>query len=419
MGEVLTGASYQTVLWGVRRRGEYAFIMLYVAVFVLALCSSLSFAQRGAEPPKGVEPPKVAFKPSTQTGPLRIGIVGMVHGHVEGLLWQATQRQDIQIVGVCEPNRALFDRLAAKYKLDASLYHASLTAMLDAAKPEAVSVMSSIKDHRAAVEACAPRGVHLLLEKPLAFSMDDAKRFEQVSREHGVLVLTNFETSWYASVREAKRMVDAGERAPVRKMVFRHGHKGPKEIGCSAEFLAWLTDPEQNGGGAVVDFGCYGAVLSTWLMNGERPTSVTASATTLKPALYPRVDDDATIVLTYPSATAVIQASWAWTHDNKEMDVHTERGSIHAGKWDLLRTRDENAPANPANPPAKPAHLENEWTYLRKVVRGECPVDPLSSLEYNVVVAEILDRARQAVAAARDAGKARVVPGAVTQPAAR
>ncbi|HLP84646.1 MAG TPA: Gfo/Idh/MocA family oxidoreductase [Phycisphaerales bacterium] len=342
------------------------------------------------------QPPTAPVKFSTNTGPLRIGIIGLVHGHVEGLLWQASQRSDITIVGIAEPNRALFDRLAAKYKLDASLYHADTEAMLDAAKPEAVSVMTSIADHLAAVEACAPRGVHMLLEKPLAYTKVDADRIATLARDNRVLALTNFETSWYASVREAKRLVDEGTRAPIRRMIFRHGHKGPKEIGCSPEFLAWLTDPAENGGGAVVDFGCYGAVLATWLMQGKRPTSITASITTLKPDTYPRVDDDATIILTYPTATAVIQASWAWTHDNKEMDLHTERGSIHAGKWDDLHVRDENGPLIARTPQAKPAHLENEWTYLRNVVRGECEVDPLSSLEYNVIVAEILDAARNA-----------------------
>lgn len=333
---------------------------------------------------------------------MRIGIIGMQHGHVEGLLWHASQGRDVRIVGVSEPNRALFDRLAKKYKLDPALYHATPSEMLEAGKPEVVSVMSSIKDHVMAAEACAPRGVHMLFEKPLAYSKADAERIAALSRGYGVLALTNFETSWYASVREAKRMIDSGERAPVRRMVFRHGHKGPREIGCSEEFLGWLTDPEQNGGGAVVDFGCYGAVLATWLMDGRRPTSVVASRASLKPGVYPRVDDDASIVLTYPSATATIQASWCWTHDNKEMDVYTEKGSLHCGKWDQLAVRDENGPARSVTPTRKPPELENEWEYLRRVVRGECAVDPLSSLEYNVVVAEILE---VGVSAPRAGGK--------------
>lgn len=365
----------------------------FAACFAVILACSLPATGRSGGAP---EAPPVGPKYSTQSGPLRIGIIGMLHGHVEGLLWQSGQRSDLKIVGIAEPDRAVFDRLAAKYHLDPALYYASTSEMLDAAKPEAVSVMTSIKDHRLAAEACAPRGVHMLMEKPLAFSRADASRFEELAREHRVLILTNFETSWYASVREAKRLVDSGVRAPIRRMVFRHGHKGPKEIGCAPEFVAWLTDPERNGGGALVDFGCYGAVLSTWLMSGARPTSVVASTSTIKPAVYPRVDDDATIILTYPSATSVIQASWVWTHDNKEMDVYTERGSIHAAKWNELTIRDENAPAKVVKPPAMPTDLENEWAYFRKVVRGEVPVDALSSLEMNVIVAEILDDARRA-----------------------
>lgn len=118
---------------------------------------------------------------STQSGQLRVGIIGLVHGQVEGLPWQASQRDDLKIVGIAERDRSLFDRMAAKYKLDPGLYHANTVAMLDAAKPEAVSVMSSVKDHLAAVQSCVPRGVHLLIEKTLAFSATDARVMESLA----------------------------------------------------------------------------------------------------------------------------------------------------------------------------------------------------------------------------------------------
>lgn len=328
-------------------------------------------------------------------------MIGLIHGHVEGLLWNARERADLDIVGVFEPNRALFDRLAAKYGLDATLYWDDLPAMLDATKPEAASVMTSIAEHAGVVEHCAPRGIHTLHEKPLAFRAEDAHRMATLAETHGVLVLTNFETSWYPSLREAHRLVQSGEMAPLRRIVHRHGHRGPKEIGCSEEFLAWLTDSEANGGGAVVDFGCYGILLSTWLMDGQRPTSVVATAATHKPKVYPAVDDDSTIVLTYPGATAVIQGSWAWTHDNKETDLHTERGSIHAGRWNDLSVRQPDADARGVQPPPPPPTMRDEWTYLRHVVRGECEVDPLSSLRLNVIVAEVLDEARRQIAEQR------------------
>jgi predicted dehydrogenase len=65
--------------------------------------------------------------------------------------------------------------------------------------------------------------------------------------------------------------IDEGGFGAIRKVVVHDGHSGPVEIGCNAEFVAWLTDPVRNGGGAVVDFGCYGANLITWLMGGAEP----------------------------------------------------------------------------------------------------------------------------------------------------
>jgi predicted dehydrogenase len=72
---------------------------------------------------------------------------------------------------------------------------------------------------------------------------------------------------------------------------------------AAPEFLQWLTDPVLNGGGALTDFGCYGADLATWFMNGETPLTVTAVTQQIKPDLYPKVDDEATIILAYKKGT--------------------------------------------------------------------------------------------------------------------
>ena len=325
--------------------------------------------------------------------PLRLALIGLDHGHVEGVLWNATSRDDLTIVGIYDPSYTLFEKYRDKYHLDPDLFYANLERMLDETRPEAASVMTPISRHLDAVRACAPRGVHTLLEKPLAYDLDEAHEMAALAEQHGVQVLTNFETSWYASVREAQRMIKSGEAGTPTRVIFRHGHKGPIEIGCSDEFVRWLSDPEFNGAGALVDFGCYGANIMTWLMHNQRPTSVHAITQQLKRAMYPKCDDDATIVLTYPTATAVIQASWAWTHDNKEMDVHATKMSLHAQKWDAMQTRLPDQTRVEIEPSEKPAHMQDEWTYLRALVRGECDVDPLSSIENNLIVAEILDAA--------------------------
>ena len=86
-----------------------------------------------------------------------------------------------------------------------------------------------------------------------------------------IYLLTNYETTWYNSNQQLYEMVTRLESqfGQIRKMTVHDGHGGPREIGCSPDFLNWLTDPVKNGGGALMDFGCYGANLMVWLMNGK------------------------------------------------------------------------------------------------------------------------------------------------------
>ena len=177
------------------------------------------------------------------------------------------------------------------------------------------------------------------------------------------------------------------------------GHKGPKEIGVNKEFLAWLTDPVQNGGGALIDFGCYGANLMTYLMHGKEPVSVTAVTQQYKPAIYPKVDDEATIIVTYPSAQCIIQASWNWPFSRKDMEVYGETGYAIAVNNTTLRLRNkESEPERSIQLTAKEMGVyEDPISYFADVVRGKIkvPENGLYSLENNVMVCTILEAARE------------------------
>jgi predicted dehydrogenase len=234
-------------------------------------------------------------------------------------------RNDILIVGIAESDRDLAQRYSKRYGFDMNIVYSAVEEMVEKTQPEGVLAFNSIYDHLRTVEACAPRGIHVMVEKPLAVSVAHAERIAALARKHGTLALTNYETTWYPSNRKAYEMAVA-----ERKLVFCNGHQGTKEIGCNAEFLAWLTDPKLNGGGAVVDFGCYGVNLTTWLMQNRRPVSVLAVLQHIKPDVYPRVDDEATIVLTYPHAQAIIQASWNWPVSRKDMEVYGATGYVKA-----------------------------------------------------------------------------------------
>ncbi len=340
-----------------------------------------------------------SFGASSDHPPLRIGIVGLVHGHVHGFLGQSLHSPEIEIVGVTDPDGTLLSQAGTRYGFDKSLLFTDLEEMLKKAHPQAVLVYTNTYDHRRVVEICARHGVHVLMEKPLAVSLDDALAIEKAAHSAKIHVLVNYETSWYPSNHAAYDLVHAGALGEVRKVVIHDGHYGPKEIGVEPEFLAWLTDPKLNGGGALFDFGCYGANLMTWLMDGQRPLTITAVTQQIKPEIYSRVDDEATIILTYPKSQAIIQASWNWPFDRKDMEVYGKTGTLVTVKRDDVRVR-RGGEKQEQQIAAKtvPAPYDNSISYFRAVVLDGAKEDALSSLETNVTVTEILDAARRSAA---------------------
>ena len=335
---------------------------------------------------------------STQSPrPLRVGIVGLVHGHVHGFLDQSRHSPEIEIVGIAEPDASLLSQAATRYGFDRATLFTDVEDMLIKTRPQAVLVYTNTFDHRRVVEICARHGVHVMMEKPLAVSLENARAIEKAAHAGKIHVLVNYETSWYRSNHAAYDLVHDGGIGQVRKVVIHDGHRGPQEIGVEPEFLAWLTDPKLNGGGALFDFGCYGADLMTWLMDGQRPTTVTAVTQQIKPEVYSRVDDEATIILTYLQAQAIVQASWNWPFDRKDMEVYGRTGYAITVRRDEIRVRPggDNSREEQVSAKPVPAPYDNELSYLRAVILDGAKEDGLSSLETNVTVTEILDAARQ------------------------
>ena len=332
------------------------------------------------------------------TSPVRLGVAGMTHGHIDGLM-RRPAHGDVEIVGIAEANSAVVARYAELYRLNTDLIYSDLDAMLDTTHPELVVAFGSIYDHLRVVEACAPRGIHVMVEKPLAVNMQHALRMEDLARQHNIHLLTNYETTWYASNHHVFQRVHSENLiGQIRKVVVHDGHTGPQEIGCPPEFLAWLTDPTQNGGGAVIDFGCYGANLITWLMGGQQPQTVTAVLQQLKPEVYPNVDDEATIVLTYAHTQGIIQASWNWPVGRKDMEVYGQTGYIHTVDSASVRTRRVTDSAEQITV-LKPriAPFDDPFAWVAAVVRRQISVadDDLSGLSNNLIVVQILDAARE------------------------
>lgn len=325
-------------------------------------------------------------------------MAGLTHGHV-GWILEANKRPDLEIVGIAEPNRELAERLTKNYGISMDLVFESLEEMIAATQPEAVTAFGNIFDHLSVVETCAPKGIHVMVEKPLAVSTEHAQKMEALAKKHNIHLLTNYETTWYPSLEKAGELLESGKVGDMRKLIVRDGHRGPKKIGVNSEFLDWLTDPKLNGAGVIVDFGCYGANIATWLNKGELPSSVTAVSQQFQPENNPKVEDDATIILTYENSQAILEPSWNWPIGRKDMDIYGLTGAIFADNGKDLRIRIaegyDGFEEEKVRIEKREAPYDDPFTYLIAVIRDEVKPEPyyLSSLENNVIVVTILEAA--------------------------
>lgn len=336
--------------------------------------------------------------------PLRVAIAGLNHGHVTGFLRAAQSRpNDIAIVAIWDPNPALLAKYGESHHFPENQRFTDLAKMLDTLSPEAVATFTDTFAHKLVVETAVPRHIPVMMEKPLAVSNAHAKAIQQASQKFQTPVFVNYETTWYRSHGEIwTRLHEHKAAGPIRRMVAMDGHQGPKEINVQPEFFQWLNDPAKNGAGALFDFGCYGANLMTWLMDNQRPTKVTAITHTTKPSIYTHTDDEATILLDYPQAQGIIEASWNWPFSRKDIEVYGATGYAIAtgGNHLRLRTGSAKSEETPTPAPLKPEEADS-ISYLIHIVRGKQKPTGLSSLENNLIVTEILEAARESARTGR------------------
>ncbi|HEX3627286.1 MAG TPA: Gfo/Idh/MocA family oxidoreductase [Verrucomicrobiae bacterium] len=331
--------------------------------------------------------------------PIRLAIIGLDHDAVGDFISRARARQDVQLVGVVESNQALVTSYARLFNLSTNFFYPDLAHLTAQTSVQAAAVFTRTRDHRDVVESCAAHKIDVLLEKPLAVNTGDALAMAAAVKGSGIQIMVDYETSWYSSLGTAYTIVH-NQRAigMPKKITVVAGDQGPKDAGCSDTFLAWLTDPALSGGGALTDFGCYGADLVTWFMAGERPNTVLAQTASLKREIYPRVEDEATILLTYSNAEATIQASWNLPFAERSLQIYGSSGYVFVPDMDLLRFRlAGTAESELQLQKADPGASGDDISYLVAIVRREIKPSGPSSLEVNLVATEILDAARKSV----------------------
>ena len=307
-----------------------------------------------------------------------------------------------RLVGVAESNPELVAE-AKKAGVTDSLIYSDYLKMLDETKPDIVWAFVENNRHLEIANACAPRRINLIFEKPLASSFEDARQIAALAAKYNIRVMTNYQMAWWPSNYTAKAAVDHGDVGTVYRLHGIVGHGGPSSTGARSKyFFEWLTDPVKNGAGALMDFGCYNALWSLWYLG--MPSTVYATVEHLRPERFPKVEDNATLVLGYPHAVGIFEGSWDLPRSFQDLEVFgrpdsNPPGSLTMTHADVELSHGREKKKLDIDP--LPADEAEPVSYMVSRIKADKPIEGLTAIDINVNVIHIIDWAKESVKTGR------------------
>jgi predicted dehydrogenase len=335
---------------------------------------------------------------------LRVGVLGLHHDHVWSNLAALAAGDAGVLAAASEPDAALRDRLQRTHGLTALPAH---DALLERRDLDAVLVFA---DNRTSAELgvrALGRGWPVMIEKPMAADLAGADALLAAARAAGLPLMVNWPTAWRPALRHGLGLVREGAIGEVVQVSHRGGHAGPREFGCSPQFCEWLYDPARNGGGALVDYAGYGAILCRAVLG--RPLAVTAVAARLRKPDLP-AEDNAVVVLRYPRALGLLEASWTQVGAEPAlaMTAFGDAGTLIVEQPRVVREGQTAGPgrvrlvtgerSETREPPPLPADERDGPTYFLTRVRDGRPIEGLCAPDVGRDAQEVLAAALRSVA---------------------
>jgi predicted dehydrogenase len=327
----------------------------------------------------------------------KIAVIGLVHSHVWGHLGRMVKNEPARLVGIAETEPELIAE-AKKRGATAVPFFSDYKKMLDETKPDIVWAFVENNRHLEIVQACAPRKIQVMFEKPLASTYQDAQAIRRLAATHGIQVMTNYQMAWWPSNYAAKELVDSGGIGKVWRLRGIVGHGGPgAPTGTNRFFLDWLTDPVKNGAGAMMDFGCYNALWALWYMG--RPETVYAQVNHLRPETFPKVEDSSVLILHYKNGVGIFEGSWDLPRSYQDLEIFSRDGSVYVtgSRVELRKGRDTKDLPLAALPPERSEPIAN----MIQSLRTKKPLEGLVAIDINVSVTEIMEAAKTSVRTGR------------------
>jgi predicted dehydrogenase len=199
----------------------------------------------------------------------RVALIGL--GAVAEPHLIAYQALGINIVGVVDPRQARRDEIAVRYKVSA---YPSIDALLREAKPDIACILTPASTHRHLTEQCAAAGTHVLCEKPMAVTLEDARAMSSVCERARVAFFYGSSYRYLPALMEARRLIVAGTIGTVRLITEQMiGGKGSDAF--TPMSAVHYPDGGPGGGGyGLVDHGIHMLDVFPWLCDSPITTIV-------------------------------------------------------------------------------------------------------------------------------------------------
>lgn len=358
----------------------------------------------------------------------RLGIIGFGHMHVNNVAALYGEHPQVEWVACADTKplkpelrvapytrqwnqQFLMEKLGIPKKYDC--YH----EMLEKEKFDIIIVQSENAQHADIVEACAAKGVNVCVEKPMAMSLSDALRMARAVRANGTKLIVNWPLTWSPAARKAKELIDQGVIGRVLEVKWRAGHTGPLGPGAHhagvSDTAAPMTGPERAatwwhqeaaGGGALLDYCCYGAMVSYWYI-GEPGVAAVGMKANLN-SEWGDANDNAALIIRFPRAMALLEGSWTtWDHGVPGGPiVYGQTGTLVVetveGKQRVRLERGHGQTTIYEPDPLPEGRHNVAYEYIHHLETGE-PVHITLDLDFNLYAMAILDAGARAAASGK------------------
>ena len=268
---------------------------------------------------------------------VRVGVIGFAHMHINNVLGVFARHPQVELVAGADTPPSRPELRSGPYTRQWNLAHAlsdlglpksydGYREMLRAEQLDVVICCSENAHHPNVVSACAAAGVHVCVEKPMAMDLAGALAMVRAVRAAGTRMLVNWPMTWNPAAHQAKALIDAGAIGRVIGVKARLGHTGPLGTGAKHEGVAEEAAPLSatelgavwwhhlaDGGGAMLDFCCYGAMISRWFVGAAAVSAVGMRANLNSP--FGDADDNGAMIVRFPRAMALFEGTWTtWDH---------------------------------------------------------------------------------------------------------